>query len=107
MPLLANVRTGLADVGHDPLSILGNLVKVSRSDGSGIEERGDKSDRGSAVREVLPSVVKVDAGGGVDGKEGKCWLLTGALCASWGPVVYPAPRCRVRCGALLSIAYNK
>ena len=72
MPLLANVRTGLADVGHDPLSILGNLVKVSRSDGSGIEERGDKSDRGSAVREVLPSVVKVDAGGGVDGKEGKC-----------------------------------
>ena len=69
--LLAIVRSSLSNVGHHLLRVLGNLIEISRGNGSLIKEGGDKSNTGGTIVQVVSCVVQIDTGGGVDAEEGQ------------------------------------
>ena len=69
--LLAVVRTSLPNIGHDLLRVLGNLIEISGGNGSLVKERGDKSNTGGTVLQVVSGIVQIDSRGGVDAEEGQ------------------------------------
>mmetsp|Transcript_7383 Transcript_7383/g.14705 ORF Transcript_7383/g.14705 Transcript_7383/m.14705 type:complete len:282 (-) Transcript_7383:169-1014(-) len=69
--LLANVGPRRPYVGHDLLGILGNLIPVTRGNGGRIKERSDQTNAGGTIVEVIAGIIKINARGGVDGKEGQ------------------------------------
>mmetsp|Transcript_8208 Transcript_8208/g.11848 ORF Transcript_8208/g.11848 Transcript_8208/m.11848 type:complete len:258 (+) Transcript_8208:99-872(+) len=72
MYLIANVWSNRADICHDLFSVLGNLVVVPSGDGFWVKEWGNKSNRSGTHFEVVTSIIKVNTGSGIDGKERQC-----------------------------------
>jgi hypothetical protein len=82
--LLSLVRSHLAYIGHDLGSVLGDGVKVSPTNGSLVKERGNQTNRGSAVAQKLTRIVQVNTRSRVDGQErhGRAHCLDPARTAS-------------------------
>jgi len=71
LALLSDTGSDFTDIGHDLGSILGNLVKVSSSNGFRVKEWGHKTDRGGSHSQKVTSVIKINTRSRVDGQKGK------------------------------------